>query len=171
MYTIHHHLHNHQNSYSFYHSFPTIKDTGVMVMVFNTTFNNISVKSWRSVFLVEETQVPGENHRQVTDKHYHIMLYRVLLIILVVIGTDYIGSCKSNYHTIMTTMAPKRYISSERMSMSNINICAKLNNIYLDYGGEENIYLNVVTYDLCNVMAKFLIQNINTIIQIFGCAS
>jgi hypothetical protein len=26
---------------------------------------------------------------------------------LVVIGTDCIGSCKSNYHTITTTMAPK----------------------------------------------------------------
>jgi hypothetical protein len=32
-----------------------------MVMVFNTTFNNISVISWRSVSLVEETGVPGEN--------------------------------------------------------------------------------------------------------------
>ena len=32
------------------------------VMVFNTTFNNISVISWRSVLSVEETGVPGENH-------------------------------------------------------------------------------------------------------------
>jgi hypothetical protein len=31
-------------------------------MVFNATFNNISVISWRSVLLVEETRVPGENH-------------------------------------------------------------------------------------------------------------
>jgi len=35
------------------------------VMVFNATFNNISVISWRSVVLVEETGVPGENHRPV----------------------------------------------------------------------------------------------------------
>jgi hypothetical protein len=28
---------------------------GVRVMVFNATFNNISVISWRSVLLVEET--------------------------------------------------------------------------------------------------------------------
>jgi hypothetical protein len=34
-----------------------------MVMVFNGTFNNISVISWRSVLLVEETRVPGKNHR------------------------------------------------------------------------------------------------------------
>jgi hypothetical protein len=33
------------------------------VMVFNATFNNISVISWRSVLLEEETGVPGENHR------------------------------------------------------------------------------------------------------------
>ena len=33
----------------------------VWFMMFNATFNNISVISWRSVLLVEET---GENHRQ-----------------------------------------------------------------------------------------------------------
>jgi hypothetical protein len=31
------------------------------VMVFNTTFNNISVISWWSVLLVEETRVHGKN--------------------------------------------------------------------------------------------------------------
>jgi hypothetical protein len=34
----------------------------VRVMVFSTSFNNISELSWRSVLLVEETGVPGENH-------------------------------------------------------------------------------------------------------------
>jgi hypothetical protein len=29
----------------------------------DATFNNISVISWRSVLMVEETGVPGENHR------------------------------------------------------------------------------------------------------------
>ena len=37
----------------------------VMVMVFKVTFNNTSAISWRSVLLVEETGVPGENHRLV----------------------------------------------------------------------------------------------------------
>ena len=35
----------------------------VRFMVFNATFNNISVILWRSFLVVEETRVPGENHR------------------------------------------------------------------------------------------------------------
>jgi len=35
---------------------------GLWVMVFNTTFKNISVISLGSVLLVEETGLPGENH-------------------------------------------------------------------------------------------------------------
>jgi hypothetical protein len=34
----------------------------VCLMVFNTTFNNISAILWRSVLLVQETGGPGENH-------------------------------------------------------------------------------------------------------------
>ena len=37
------------------------------VMMFNATFNNISVISWWSVLLVEETGVPGVNHRPVAS--------------------------------------------------------------------------------------------------------
>jgi hypothetical protein len=32
-------------------------------MVFNATYTNISVISWWSVLLVDETEVPGEKHR------------------------------------------------------------------------------------------------------------
>ena len=35
--------------------------------MFNATFKNISVISWRSVLLVEETSVPGENYRPVAS--------------------------------------------------------------------------------------------------------
>ena len=40
---------------------------GVRDMVFNETFN-ISVISWLSVLLVEETGVPGENHRPAANQ-------------------------------------------------------------------------------------------------------
>ena len=36
----------------------------VWFMVFNATFNNISVILWWSVLLVKETDVSGENHRE-----------------------------------------------------------------------------------------------------------
>jgi len=36
-------------------------------MVFNATFNNISVISWRSVFWWSKPRVPGENHRPVAS--------------------------------------------------------------------------------------------------------
>ena len=39
----------------------------VRVMMFNATFNNISAISWRSILLVEEIGVPGENHRPATS--------------------------------------------------------------------------------------------------------
>ena len=85
-------------------------------MVFNATFNNISVISWRSVLLVEETGVPGENHRPVAS-HYQALSHNVVsstschergfeLTTLVVIGTDCTGSCKFNYHNITYTTTP-----------------------------------------------------------------
>jgi hypothetical protein len=40
----------------------------VWLMMCNATFNNISVISWRSVLLIAETGVPGENHRHITHK-------------------------------------------------------------------------------------------------------
>jgi len=36
-------------------------------MVLNATFNSIPVISWRSVLLVEETEVPWENQRSVVS--------------------------------------------------------------------------------------------------------
>jgi len=45
--------------------------------MFNATFNNISVTSWHSVLLVEETGVPGENHRPVTS-HWQTFSHNVV---------------------------------------------------------------------------------------------
>ena len=47
-----------------------------MVMMLSATFNNISVISWRSVLLMENTGVPVENHRPIAGQLYlYIYIY------------------------------------------------------------------------------------------------
>ena len=75
-------------------------------MVFNATFNNISVVLWWSVSLVEETGVPRENHRPAASIEYTSPCVGIKLTTFVVIGTDCTSSCKSIYHTITTTIVP-----------------------------------------------------------------
>jgi len=48
-----------------------------MFIVFNAILNNSSVISWRSVLLVVETGVPGENHRLVTS-HWETLSHNVV---------------------------------------------------------------------------------------------
>jgi hypothetical protein len=92
-------------------------------MVFNATFKNISVISWLSVLLVEETGGPGDNYRFVAS-HWQTLLHNVVhrtlieiqLTTSLVIGTDCIGSLKFNYHTITTTTAPGQFWSIKEFS-------------------------------------------------------
>jgi hypothetical protein len=83
---------------------------------FTATFNTISVISWRSALLVEETGGPGENNKPVAS-HWQTLPHNVVHLILsrfepttsVVICRYCIGSCKSNYNTITATTAPRTH--------------------------------------------------------------
>jgi hypothetical protein len=71
---------------------------------------------------------------QVTDKLYHIMLYtspwlRFELTTSVVIGSDCIGSCKSNYHAITAMTALVSFLLKWKIT---------------------NIYLYILCIEYCN---------------------
>ena len=72
-------------------------------MLFNATINKyfsyIVAVSFR---VVMETGVPGENHRPAASQWQTLSQSFIGIRTLVVIDTDCIGSCKSNYHTITT---------------------------------------------------------------------
>ena len=62
----------------------------ICLIMLNATFNNISVISWRSVLLLEETGVPGENHRPVTS-HFQTLSHNVVHLALIEIRTHNIN--------------------------------------------------------------------------------
>ena len=132
------------------------------VMVFNATFKTISVISWRSVLLVEKTEYSEKSTDlpQMTDKLDHMMLYRVQfawaefeLTTLVVMDTDYTGSCKSNYDHGHGYDGPL---------MAKIKRTKKQTNIYKTLHRKQKIESNEPYYKLLLITLAMFIQQIKS---------
>ena len=89
----------------------------VCLMVFNATFNNISVISWWSVLLVEETGGPGKNHRPVTS-HWQTLSQNAVHLALVEIRTHNISVLLDDLSSSFTSISflTNLYFSSKQQN-------------------------------------------------------
>ena len=113
------------------------------------TFNNISVLSWRSVLLVEESR---ENHRPAANQ-WQTLSHNVVLRHWL---TDCIVSCKSNYNTITATMAPYLIGWFKKFEIFSVRIYALL---CLLWSGAICLYLQellFVIYESIEIMSIYL---------------
>jgi len=69
------------------------------IIVLNATFNNISAISWTQFYWWKKSEYP--------EKTTELPWAACKLTTVVPADTDYIGSCKSNFHAITTTTVPK----------------------------------------------------------------
>ena len=76
-------------------------------MVFNDIFNNnCAIYRGSQFYWWRKSEYPEKTLSQVSDKLYHNVVSRFELTKSVVVDTDCTDSCKSNYHTMTTTMYP-----------------------------------------------------------------
>ena len=124
--------------------------------VFSAAFNNISVIAVSFIGGGKTTDLS-----QVTDQLYHIILYTspwsiFELTTSVVIGTDCIGSCKSNYHSIITRTAPLK--TEMRLKVVTLNLLRNIN-VKLWISIRILTILNGTIYWCDDQWIEYLLQN------------
>jgi len=132
-------------------------------MVFNSTFNNISVISWRSVtcILVQETGVPGENHRHAAS-HWagSFLLFGVhrlhpaYFFYLFVSGTVYARCTLSytvlNWARIRSKMAKSLYLFFYSVTSGNPSL-GMASSVRL-----QQIIVSAIALSLLSIILKFI---------------
>ena len=84
----------------------------VRAMMFNATFNNISVLLVEKITDLLQVSKKTLSHIVVLSTPVHLAWAGINLITLLVIDPVCVGNCKSNYCAIMTMMSPE-FIRSE----------------------------------------------------------
>jgi hypothetical protein len=110
--------------FNFFHGICKI----VFAVVFNATFNNIAVISWRSVLLVKETGGPRENYRPVAS-HWQTLSHNVVHLALIEIRTHNISGdiYWNNPHTILCFLeTDRRRINVKIKQISDTDVPLKL---------------------------------------------
>ena len=134
------------------------------------TLNNIPIIAVVSFIGGRNQRTPGKTTdlSEVSDKLYHIMLYispwsRFELTTSVLIGTDCIGRCISNPHTIMTTTTP----TSEKYSLYDTYITLYILKLCRHVEACDTMLLTVTDKILCQSISKYMHVTCQEICHIF----
>jgi hypothetical protein len=135
------------------------------MMVFDTTFNNILVISWRSVLLVGETGVPGENPRPVAS-HWqtlshnavHLVLIKIRIKKIAIQNWKYAKRCLST--STNTTVVYWTYLCSYKYYMTVVytkaSKCVVCDQCYKIYFRTFTVFMFI----LCSLVVRLSIENI-----------